>query len=129
MRAGLLVADAVGIMAAAGLGAALGGYEGAAIAVALETALSGVLIFPLAARQIGMSVLHSSRLQAKTALPFLACAAALYFATTLATPELGTVPAAAIDTISTGIACVAYLCVALIADASLLSTLKRYLRK
>lgn len=129
MRAGLLVADAVGIMVAAATGAALGGYEGAAIAVALETALSGVLIFPLAARQIGMSVFHSSRLQAKTALPFLACAAALHLATMSMTPELGTIPAAAVDTISTAIACVAYLCVALIVDRSLLPTLKRYLRK
>lgn len=129
MRAGLLVADAVGIMVAAAAGAALGGYEGAAIAVALETALSGVVIFPLAARQIGMSLVHSSRLQARTALPFLACAAILYFATSVATPGLGTFPGAAMDLISTGLACAAYLGAALVVDPTLLPTLKRYLRK
>lgn len=78
LRAGLLVADAAGVMAAALLGSLLGGYEMAAICVAIEQALTGLLLFPLAARLVGMSLSRCARLLATTALPFLVCAAALW---------------------------------------------------
>lgn len=80
LSAVLLAADAAGVMLAALLGSWLGGYQAAAVCVALEQALTGLVFLPLAARRVGVPVPRSVWRQATTILPFLASAAGLWLA-------------------------------------------------
>lgn len=130
LRAGLLVADAAGVMLAAAIGGSYAGYEGAAVAVALETAVTGLVLFPLSGRLFGMPGREAYSLQVRTGLPFVAIASLMYFGRDFGTgADLSSLHNLLVNF---GVSCVAlavYLGISIGMHPSLLETFRRLARR
>ena len=78
VRLATLIFDAALILVCAFLGGWLGGLSGAAIAVAIQRALSGLVAFPLGARRIGIDGRSIGRFWFRCFGPYMATIGALF---------------------------------------------------